>query len=217
MFHESLALLHRLIIPPFCAYCRVFLSQDTILCDECYQKIRPVVSYELAITATKKVIVHAVGKYDQPLVSLILAKSYGNRTIACQLGKLVWQMSAVSHLSFDCIVPIPLHWMRYAWRGYNQAEEIAHVIARNAEKPVIHLLKRVRRTPYQSFYKGDERYKNVQNIFTINSSEITQYKNKHILLIDDVMTSGATLKEAAKILFTIHPASITALVIARVI
>lgn len=204
----------RLIAPSFCAYCRIFLDRSAVLCDHCSRRIRPIVAHMLEVTSTKIMMVHAIGMYDQPLVSLILAKSSGNRTTAYQLGELMWQRSIIAHLSFDYIVPIPLHWTRYAWRGYNQAEEIANVIAKKSEKPIAHLLKRVRRTPYQSYFKGDDRMKNVQGVFRLSGSP-TPYTNKHVLLVDDVMTSGATLKEAAEVLWSLQPASITAIVVAR--
>jgi ComF family protein len=216
MLHESLSFLRRLVMPPFCAACRIFLSEESTLCTVCLGKIHPLVSREISITGTKKMVVHAIGKYDEPLVSLILAKSHGNRTIAYQLGKLAWQMSAVCHLSFDYIVPIPLHWTRYAWRGYNQAEEIAKVIAHNAGKPMVHALSRTRRTSYQSTFKGIDRFNNVHDIFKLRTQRIL-LKNKKILLVDDVMTSGATLKQASKVLFSCRPASITAVVIARIV
>lgn len=159
----------------------------------------------------------AVGAYDQPLVSLILAKSSGNRTVANQLGKMAWQESLISNMVFDYVVPVPLHWSRYAWRGYNQADEIARVISKQSKKPLIQLLRRIKRTPFQSYFKETKkRQANVANVFGLKSVEKNQYKNKHFLLVDDVMTSGATLKEAAKELFKLKPASITSLVIARV-
>jgi len=212
-----IAHLKHLILPTFCAYCKIFFQDDTqIFCMDCRAMIRPVVSHQLAITQTKSITVHAVGAYDKPLVSLILAKSSGKRTVAHQLGKLAWQQTALPHLQFDAIVPIPLHWTRYAWRGYNQADEIARVICHKSGKPIAHLLTRSKRTPFQSHFKGDARIENVQDAFQLKAIDPSVYADKHILLVDDVMTSGATLKQAAKKLFTLKPARITAIVIARV-
>lgn len=204
------------LFPQFCPSCKVFHEQDSVLCFDCTARIRPIVSHALTITKTKSIKVIAVGAYDQPLVSLILAKSSGNRTVAAQLGELAWQQSVVRHLNFDLIVPIPLHWSRYAWRGYNQADEIARVISKKSDKPIAHLLRRIRRTPFQSYFKGEARRANVANVFQLKAIAKEQYKNKHLLIVDDVMTSGATIKEAARELFKLKPASITVLVIARV-
>ncbi len=210
--HQSLL---NLISPPFCAYCKIFLDEPLILCVNCRDKIQPVVSKTVPITKTKEMRVITIGSYQDPLKAMILAKSWRQRTISFQLGELIWQMSYVRNCMFDIIVPIPLHWTRYAWRGYNQADSIAQVIAEKTGKPVVPLLSRKKRTPYQSNFAGDGRALNVKNVFTLYESN--EYKNKHILLVDDLMTTGATLKEAAKELFRSQPKTVTAVVGARVI
>lgn len=205
----------QLIAPSYCTACKVLLSSQRILCDLCAPKIRPVVSKAIVLTPSKSMPVYAAGAYDQPLVSLILAKSSGNRTAARQLGVLCWDFTVISHIEFDFIVPIPLHWTRYAWRGYNQANEMARVISQKSGKPIAHLLYRSRYTPFQSRFKGLDRSKNVAGIFQLKADDIARYKGKRLLLIDDVMTSGATLYEAGRTLKKIKPELIAALVAAR--
>ena len=216
MLSKTFSFIKHFIAPPFCLSCKNFLDYDLVLCDPCARQIRPIVSKTLEISSTKRIQVYAVGAYDRPLVPLILAKSYGNRTTAHQLGTLIWDYTVVSHVPFDYIVPIPLHWTRYAWRGYNQADEIARIVADRSGKPVENILMRSRRTKYQSFFKGADRLTNVADIFTIAAKDSERYKDKHLLLVDDVMTSGATVKEAAKLLYELKPASISAVVVARV-
>ncbi len=193
------------------------MEPSEILCDECQAKIRPVVSRELQITASRSMKVHAVGAYNQPLISMILAKSGGNRTMARELGELVWDRSIVRYLNFDMMVPIPLHWMRYAYRGYNQADEIARVISAYSGKPIHNLLRRTRRTPFQALFKGDAKYENVKDAFALRAIDKSLFKNKKILLIDDVMTSGATLKYAAREILQLQPASLEAIVVSRAV
>lgn len=158
----------------------------------------------------------AIGAYAPPLRSLILSKSRSNRAVSYQLGKLVWECSYAKESDFDIIVPVPLHWTRYAWRGYNQAEEMAKVLSKKTGKPIINVLKRIRRTPYQSDIRGSERLENVKDVFEL-SSDCELYKNKKILLIDDLMTTGATLQSAAKHLQKLKPEKLTAIVAARVV
>ena len=180
------------------------------------QRIKPVVSHTIAITKTKQMPVLAVGAYQDPLTSLILAKSSSQHAATVQLGRLVWDMSNVRNMQYDYIIPIPLHWTRYARRGYNQAEEIARVVADASNKPMAHLLRRIKRTPYLTYYSYDKRSETMKSVFALhNVSE--QYRGKHLLLVDDVMTTGATLKEAAKELWKLKPLSITAVVVARVV
>lgn len=160
----------------------------------------------------------SVGAYKDPLASLVLAKSSSQRAVSTQLGKLMWQMSNVRHVDFEYIIPIPLHWTRYAWRGYNQAQEIAHVIATQSSKPIRTLITRSRRTLYLSKYSSDERAKNMQGVFVLKRIvDYSYFRDAHLLLVDDVMTTGATLREAAKELWKLKPRSITAVVAARVV
>ena len=203
------------IFPSFCASCKIFLDTECALCKECIQKIQPIASKVIQLTTKKTLKVHAIGVYDQPLISLILAKSSGNRAISRQLGILIWQLSVVRYLDFDYIVPIPLHWSRYAWRGYNQAYEMAKVIAKESHKPIMLFLKRARRTPYQIYFKKDERFTNLAHSFELNCDS-RNHAGKKLLLVDDVMTSGATLYHAARALQKLRPEKIEAVVIARV-
>lgn len=205
-----------LIAPPFCAHCKDFLSTRMIFCIECYEKIDPIVSVQIPITKTKSMTVIAVSDYQEPLKSLILAKSWGDIVASNQLGQLIWQMTYFKQMPCDFLIPIPLHWMRYAKRGYNQAEEIARVLAAYKNVPVTTILKRVKHTPFQSSLAHDKRMGNVKEAFALKNSDLTIYQNKHLVLVDDLMTTGSTLVSAAKVLLPLHPQSITAVVVARV-
>lgn len=187
-----------------------------MFCASCLARIKPVVSHTIGVTKTKQMRVLAVGAYQDPLSALILAKSSSQHAVSVKLGDLLWKLSNVQHMPFDYIVPIPLHWTRYAWRGYNQAEEIARVVSKQSNKPVVHLLKRIKRTPYLSSFSSDQRAQNMQNVFRL-CTDTDEYHGKRILLVDDVMTTGTTLTQAAKELWKLKPVSITAAVIARVV
>lgn len=205
-----------LVAPPFCAYCKDFLHTRQILCIECYEKIDPIVSVQIPITKTHKMTVLAISDYQEPLKSLILAKSWGDIVVSNQLGHLIWKMTYFRHMPCDYLVPIPLHWMRYAKRGYNQAEEIANVLAEYRAVPVAPILKRIKHTSFQSSLSYDKRLPNVKEAFVLHTNDYEKYHNKHIVLVDDLMTTGSTLASSAKILLPLKPASITAVVVARV-
>jgi ComF family protein len=215
LFNTIYLCLKKIIAPPFCAYCKKFLEVEAVLCQPCVEKISPVVSHEIEITKTKRMRVLAVGRYEDPLRALILAKSSSRQVASVQLGKLIWHMSNLPHISFDYVVPIPLHWTRYTWRGYNQAQEIALVIAKESSKPMLNLLQRIKRTPYLTYYAADVRQEKMKAVFVLRDK--TAMQGKHLLLVDDVMTTGATLKAAARELWKSKPASITAVVVARVV
>ncbi len=206
-----------LIAPPYCVSCKKFLSARDPLCSECLRSIQPVVSILLPITSTKSIKVLAISDYQNPLKRLIWAKRYGKRVASSQLGELIWQMTYVQKTAFDVIVPIPLHWTRYAWRGYNQAEEIGNILGAASGKPVENLLWRTQRTAFQSTLRKKERAQNIQHIFALTKFEKEKYRDKHILLVDDLLTTGATMREAARVLQTLRPASITGVVACRVV
>ncbi len=206
-----------LIAPPYCAYCKDFLQADSVFCDVCFKKIMPVVSTNLAITKTKKITVFAVSDYKEPIKPLILAKGWSNIVASKQLGQLIWQLTYFKNIPCDVLVPIPLHWTRFSWRGYNQAEEIAHELSKQSGKPVVQLLKRIKRTAHQSKLTHDKRAQNVKDIFNIAQKDKNKYEGKHIVLVDDLMTTGATLRTAAKELYKLKPASISAVVACRVV
>jgi len=206
-----------LLAPPQCAGCATFLTVRELLCSSCRARIMPIVSKDLIITQKYTMKVLAIGDYHEPLKNLILAKKYGNIAAATALGELIWHMTYVAAIECDYIIPVPLHWTRFAKRGYNQADEMAFVLSTYMQRPVIQLLKRVKMTAFQSSLKHEERLPNVHDAFVLTCKNKEQFKGKHLLLVDDLMTTGATLQAAARQLRDLNPASITAVVACRVV
>ena len=103
--------------------------------------------------------------------------------------------------SFDAICPIPLHPTKLRARGYNQSELLAKELARRCRAECFpNLLRRTRHTETQTFKTATERRANVQGIFEVGRQWAPWVKDRRILLVDDVMTTGATLNEAARAL-----------------
>jgi len=95
----------------------------------------------------------------------------------------------------DVIIPVPLHPLRLRERGFNQAVEIARPIARMTGIPIdIHGVKRIRHTKAQSSLPATERDKNIANAFMIDSD----YRGKYIAVLDDVITTGCTVRELCR-------------------
>jgi len=205
-----------LILPPFCAYCRDFMNSDAVLCERCLARIRPIVSMPLRITKKKELFVYAISDYEYPLRALIQQKQYGNRCASRQLGRLLWEHTPLEQVPFDIIVPIPLHWTRYAWRWFNQSEEMANVLSAYSKKPVVHLLERSRKTLWQVGLSREERTANLSEVFTL-TKDAYKYQHMRILLVDDVLTTGATLYSACKALRPLKPKNYCAAVACRVI
>lgn len=209
-------LVDHIIAPPFCSYCKRFLASRSIFCASCEQKIIPVVSVTCPITQKQAMKVFAISGYCEPIRSLILAKSRSDIVASRKLGELLWEKTHISQVPFDYVIPIPLHWSRYARRGFNQAEEMAFVVSRNSGKPITSILQRTKKTVFQSSLPTNERHDNVADAFTLAHADHNLYRGKHLLLVDDLMTTGSTLKTAARQLYKLKPASISAVVAARI-
>ena len=204
------------IAPPLCAYCKRLMAERTPLCEICLRRISPIISLRLELTPTYVVPVFAISRYQEPIKSLVVAKSWSDIVASSLLGQLMWELTNVKQVPFDCIVPIPLHWTRYAYRGYNQAHEMAKVLSKKSGKPVAHMLARGKRTPILAAFSSAQREQAVHDAFRL-TAHAQQYTGKHLLVVDDVLTTGATLKSALRVLRTCKPASITVIVACRTV
>lgn len=102
------------------------------------------------------------------------------------------------------LIPVPLHWKRQMLRSYNQSEKIARGIQRVTKIPIrTGILKRCKNNPTQTHLRREERVENVRGIFGLTKNKDT-LRSKHILLIDDVLTTGATLNECLEVLSQIE-------------
>ena len=115
----------------------------------------------------------------------------------------------------DGVVPVPLHRRRLAWRGFNQSTELGRAIGRELSVPVMdRALSRTRHTPPQTRLDHSERQANIKDAFAADASLV---RGKQLLLVDDVCTTGATLRECARTLNRAGAAGVDVLVLARAI
>ncbi len=135
-------------------------------------------------------------RYEFPVDRIIHAFKYGHQlAVANWAAQIVTQQ--LSNNTYDLLIPMPLHPDRLRERGFNQSAEIARRIAHITGQPLnINALTRCRATPPQAELPMKERTRNVRGAFECS----VDLSNKRVLLIDDVMTTGATLREASRIL-----------------
>jgi len=114
---------------------------------------------------------------------------------------------------FDAFVPVPLHWWRRARRGFNQADELASLLAPRAKVPVLRALKRIRYTTTQTAFDRRERMENLRGAFIVRHPPAVL--SRHLILVDDVFTTGSTVDECARVLREAGAASVRALTVAR--
>lgn len=213
MFQSLLQLLY----PTHCRSCGKIIDSELIFCCACHSKIKLVVPLFLPTSERRTINVYAACAYQDPVKNLVY-KKFSYDTLACkQMADMMIELVSFDVIKPDFFVPIPLHWTRFAWRGYNQTELIAKRLGKRLKVPVANILKRNRRTIFQSKLSAQDRLKNVDQAFSLNIYDSEKFKDKNIVIVDDLFTSGATIKSAAKILWALKPSEITASVFCRAI
>lgn len=137
--------------------------------------------------------------------------------LATVIGKEL--VTRLPEMEYDVMVPIPLHGTRLGERGYNQSEKLAEGITSLLKLPVAkkHLVKRTRQTPSQTGLTLEERQKNMEGAFALTQKGKEALRGKRILIVDDVMTTGATMSSAAEAIVEAEPARIGVLSFATVV
>ena len=157
---------------------------------------------------------YSFGWFEAELRELIHVFKYGRvEALAGPLGRFL-ALALPRTEQFDVVVPMPLHWMRRWTRGFNQSELLAREIARRAGVPVRNLARRVKATTAQAGLTNAKRRANVSGAFQVPRAE--RVRGLRILLVDDVMTTGATASACARELKKAGAARVALLTVARV-
>lgn len=196
------------ITEPYCACCGLPFDFDIgkhAMCGDCIQE-RP--SFSRA---------RAAFKYDDASSKLVTALKYNDQLhLATIYGSWLAKAGQELIVSSDIIIPVPLHWKRFASRRYNQASLLAYALARHCNLRVLpDALKRIKPTQPQTGLTRKERQKNVHGAFEVNAKYSQAIQGKSLLLIDDVMTTSATLQQCARILLKNSAATVNVLTLAR--
>lgn len=143
---------------------------------------------------------------------MLVEAKYNNRPqLAVKLGKMCAEELAGDYFfnNIDLIVPMPMYWLKRMFRGYNQAEEIAIGISKVTSIQVENALKAKRGHAIQSRQNKTQRYKNISDTMEIKKD--VELKGRNVLLVDDIITTGASMSEAVKTIQVGSPASISVL------
>jgi ComF family protein len=226
-------------LPPLCPACRGLLGDEGGLCAACWSKLsfiaRPycerlgtpfnydpgpgVLSTEAVSHPPAFGRARAAVRYDDVASALVHALKYGDRLdLAPTMGR--WMARAGRELTADAdaLVPVPLHWRRLWARRFNQAAALAAAICGASGVPVLDdALKRIRATPQQVGLKRAERATNVQGAFGVPDERQAAVAGKKLILVDDVLTSGATADTCARALLRAGAARVDVVVFARVV
>lgn len=191
----------------FCARCRMpFMNRapldDEGLCPLCRRGAR---GFDA---------VYCFGAYDGRLRELIHLYKYGKvAPLAGPLG--AWLAGAIPRdTAFDTVTPVPLHWRRRWDRGFNQSALLAGEVARRYGLRVSPALRRVRATTSQAGLTSSRRRANVSGAFEVRRKQAVE--DRRILLVDDVLTTGATASACGTAMKRAGARSVTVLTLARV-
>ena len=206
------------IYPSICQICAAKITPEDnnrALCRNCLEKI-------IFIKSTvpfreKNAVIWAVCAYEGIIRKCVhLFKYKAKLSLLKPINQLMSNFINIYLKSekFDTIIPIPLHRIRLRERGFNQAELLAKEIATSTKLHIsLKALKRTKPTLTQAGLSKTERFINLKGAFKINKN--SDIEGKHILLIDDVFTTGSTINECAKVLLKAGAKSTDALVLAK--
>ena len=181
-------------LPPFCHSCGRHLEKHALTKNICPECQRRKLYFDRAFSPCR---------YEGVIKELLHQFKYkGKDYLGAPLGKIMTEFIKEYSLPIDyldSIVPVPLHNTKLREREFNQAKILGETIAQSFQKEIIDsALVRKRHTKAQAELEKDQRFLNVANSFTVSKESLI--KDKNILLIDDVLTTGATCSEAAKAL-----------------
>ncbi len=205
--------------PDYCQLCQTELNlSEKHLCLSCSYDLPYIVQSESALQTLHKLfwgrttIQHIYSLLDykkgNQVQTLLHQLKYHKRTkLGAHLGQLLGD-AMPKEVGFDAIVPVPLHPKKLRKRGFNQSEVIAKGIAAVHDLPLRNdLIKRVKHNASQTKFTKYDRWENVRSIFAVKKAD--ELKNKHILLVDDVLTTGATIEACVNEMITVENCTVS--------
>ncbi|MGI5894341.1 MAG: ComF family protein [Candidatus Merdivicinus sp.] len=197
--------LWRILFPAQCPFCGKPVAFPAICCDSCaanlpYLKNNPYQIRDLPVFSPFSY----EGLAEQAVWRL---KFYQKPSTARPLADFLANVLPDSN-SFDCIIPIPMDAKKLRKRGYNQAALLARFLSEKTGIPVLPEIQKIRPTAEQHTLNAKERQTNLRDAYRLIHPD--RVKDRHILLCDDVITTGATIQEAASLLMQAGAASVTA-------
>jgi Predicted amidophosphoribosyltransferases len=234
---EALRPLASLFYPPACAVCARPVGKTEYLCGPCQKKAQRIIppfcakcsepfagaisgSFTCGNCAHRKLQFDAaVSAYrSRGVVRFLILQFKYNRQLHLRHPIGRWLMEAMAdprlqQKGFDLIVPVPLHPARVRERGFNQAELLARMLAEELRIPLSSALQRVRYTTTQTAFDRTDRMENLRNAFRLRRKG--SMRELRVLLVDDILTTGSTLSECARVLREAGAHSVYAVTAAR--
>ena len=229
-----------LVLPPQCLSCGVVTGGEGALCAPCWGRVNflsaPLCAacgypFEFGVSGHAALCgpcsrrrpvydrARAVFVYDDASRGLIVGFKHADRTFAAPAFG-AWLARAGAELIADAgvIVPVPLHWRRLAARRYNQSALLAQAVARQCGRAcAVDALRRLRPTPSQGGLGRLGRARNVRGVFAVPPARRALVAGRRVLLVDDVLTTGATAEAASRALLAAGARAVDVITLARVV
>lgn len=227
------------LLPPVCIGCDQPVDGPGLLCARCWPAVSFITApqcaacgqpFELPVPAGTRcgacladpprfTCARSAVRYGGPVRDLVLRFKHADRLdLAPALARLMIQAGADCLAGADYLVPVPLHWRRRLFRRYNQSAELARGLARLGGPPVlVDALRRRRATPAQGRLNRLGRLRNVAGAFVVPPAGRGRIAGAHLVVIDDVLTTGATADACCRVLLAAGAARVDVLTLARVV
>lgn len=179
-----------------CVVCGEYI-EETNICAECRKKIKYCKEATTIYKDNNKLICYSVSYYSNVMTKLILRLKYkSDFTCADIIGSFMINFIRENNIKFEVVTFVPMTRKAIRKRGYNQSRLLAKIISKKFNIELIDCLKKIRETKDQIGLDSDSRWINISSSFKIkNQSKVL---NKNILIVDDVITTGATSYSCAK-------------------
>ena len=200
------------IMPLRCVFCGSRTRQpERYLCAGCDTDLPRIESPPPPVSSPLEYDIAPIA-YEFPIDAAIKALKFKRRLFyGPALAELLCRECEQLPDDIDAVLPVPLHWRRRWFRGFNQADEIAAPVARYLGVKLIRSVRRVRSTPFQSGLSASERAKNLRRAFVARRN----LSHRHVLIVDDVITTGTTTRKIARVLKRAGVEKVSALAVAR--
>jgi len=228
-----------LLLPAQCLACHAPVADNGTLCPACWSRLKPIerpycvrlgipFTFDLGPEALSAEAIaepppfdraRAVAVYDDVARRLVHGLKYRDR-LELARWMAAWMVRAGAEVTStaDVVVPVPLHRRRLWGRRYNQSALLAGPVAAMAGKPLANLaLQRIRATQQQVGLTADQRDRNVRGAFRAPAEQKAEIAGRRVLLVDDVYTTGATVRAATRALLRGGAAAVDVLTFARVV
>ena len=204
--------LENAVMPLRCVFCGTRTQdQERYFCAGCDGDLPRIKSPPPSVSSPLEFDVAPLA-YEFPVDAAIKALKFQRRLFyAPALAELLCRECDRLPDDIDAVLPVPLHWRRRWFRGFNQADEIGAPVAKRLGIPSIRSVRRIRSTPFQSGLSASQRSKNMRAAFSVREP----LRFQHVLIVDDVITTGTTMRQIARVLKKAGAKKVSALAVAR--